>query len=257
MYFKLLQQKIIGNYIYLIYYNSMLPLRFSLSRFCLTYGLLFLAVILPVTVYYQPLKQYIDDTQQRTSSMAKSRTLGYITPDFKQLAQNILEGHVFKPEELDAWADRHRYLSFYKKGAELFPNLFEMYYMEGVCQLWMGDSASAEASLRQSLQINPVFFWSYYNLGLLYLKNGQTDSAIALFAQAKQIPIPITAKILHDIQAFYTVWLNMPDPENYINGHLQQANRQINYLMMVALAIKNNRAADAHFDPDQWNPVFF
>ena len=129
--------------------------------------------------------------------------------------------------------------------------------MLGICHFWMGDYPDAEASLRQSLQINPVFFWGYYNLGLLCLKNGQIDAAIALLSRAKEIPPPITVKILHELQAFYIIWKYMPDPEGYINGHLQRADQQVNYLLMVAIAIKNHHGADVHFDPNQWNPVFF
>jgi tetratricopeptide (TPR) repeat protein len=231
--------------------------RSLVIRFLLTYGLLFLAILVPLSVYHQPIKKYILETQQITASKAKSQVLGYQTPNFKLLAQDLLNAHVFKPEEMDTYINGRHYLSFYKKGSELFPELFEMPYMLGVCYFWQGDLPSAERSLRQSLQINPVFFWAYYNLGLLYLKSGQFDAAIALFSRAREIPPPLTLKLLHDIQAFFIIWGYMPDPQGYINVQLQKADEQIKYLLMVSLACKNHHAADVHFDPDQWNPVFF
>lgn len=235
----------------------MLTVRFHLFRFCLSYGLLCLIVLVPVTVYYQPLKKYVVDTQEITALKAKSQVLGYQTPNFQLLAQDLLEGHVFKPEEFTTWTGGAHYLSFYQKGSELFPDLFEMHYMLGICHFWMGDLPDAETALRKSLQINPVFFWSYYNLGLLYLKAGQVDAAIALLSRAKAIPPQLTIKFLHDFQAFYIILKYMPDPEGYINGRILQADKQIDYLLLIALAIKNNHGADVHFDPNQWNPVFF
>ena len=84
-------------------------------RFCLTFGLLFLVVLVPLSVYYQPLKKHIVETQQITALQAKSQVLGYQTPNFQTLAKNLVEGHVFKPEELDTWSGGRHYLSFYQK----------------------------------------------------------------------------------------------------------------------------------------------
>jgi len=235
----------------------MFPTRFHILRFCLTLGLLLLLILVTLTTAYQPLKNHIIETQQDTSYISKSRVLSYQTPDFKLLAENILAGHVFSPLELDTWQGGTHYLSFYQKGAELFPELFEMHYMQGICHFWMGDLPSAESSLRQSLEINPVFFWTYYNLGLLYFKSGQIDAAIALLTRAQNIPPPVTKKFLHDFQTFAIILQYMPDSEHYIDTHLEKAEQQTNDLLMLAIAIKNHRKTDIHFDPSQWNPVFF
>ncbi len=234
----------------------MLPVRALLLRFSLTFGLLFVLAFVLLTAAYQPLKDHILETQQITDLKSKSLVLGYQTPDFKHLAQYILEGHHFKPEEFN-YRTGTDYLAFFKKGSELFPQLFEMFYMQGVCYSWLQDAPDAEDALRQSLQINPVFFWSYYDLGLLCLKNGQIDAAIALLSTAKRIPPQVTGKFLHDLQAFQIIWRYMPDPEGYITRHLQQADQKIDSLLLIALAIKNHHDADVHFDPNQWDPVFF
>jgi len=235
----------------------MIPPRFSFFRFSLTFGLLFLLLLVLLTVGYSPLKNHVLETQQITSSKSKSLVLGYQTPDFKSLAKNLLENHSFTSTELTNYRAGTDYLSFYKKASELFPNNFEFFYMQGVCYFWMGDIPRAETSLRQSLQINPVFFWSYYNLGLLYLKNGKIDAAIELFSIARRITPQITQKFLHDLQAFWIIWRYLPNPEIYINGHLQKADQTIDYLLLISLAIKNHSEANVHFDPTQWNPIFF
>lgn len=235
----------------------MFRLSYFLFRFGLTYGLLLLLAIILLTVAYRPLKSHVLETRQITSLQAKSRILGYQTPDFRLLARDLLENHVFKPDELNNKANGTGYLFFYAKASELFPDEFEMFYMRGICQFWMGDLPSAEASLRKSLEINPVFFWSYYNLGLLYLKTGNIDAAIALFSRAQHIPPGLTKKFLHDLQAFEIIWRFMPDPENYINNQLQKAKQQTDAFVQTAFVLKDHAAAQAHADLDQWNPVFF
>jgi tetratricopeptide (TPR) repeat protein len=132
-----------------------------------------------------------------------------------------------------------------------------MHYMEGVCYFWLGDLDAAEHSFTQSLQINPVFFWANYNLGLLYLKRGQINNALTFFIRAMRIPSDVTEKLLHDYQVFYTIWKNMPNPPDYIRNSLKLADQQIDYFLLVALAVKNNHAASIPFDPNKWNPVFF
>ena len=205
----------------------------SLFRFLGTFGLFFLVFFILWAAYGQVFYKHIVETGQITALKAKSQILGYQTPNFKLLAQDLLETHIFNPGDLNNYENGAHFLSFYKKGSELFPELFEMSYMEGICHFWDGDLPLAEASLRKSLKINPYFFWSNYNLGLLYLKNGQLDAAIALLSIAQKIPPPLTEKWLHDLQAFFIIWKFMPDPQNYIKGSLQKADQRINDLLMI------------------------
>jgi tetratricopeptide (TPR) repeat protein len=230
---------------------------FSFPRFGLTFGLFIVAILIPLIIFKQAIKENILETQQYTSSKAKSQILGYQTPEFNKLAQDLLNHHVFVSNELDNYRAGTGYLSFYRKGVELFPELFELYYMQGICQFWMGDYDSAQLSFRKSLEINPVFFWSYYNLGLLYLKTGHIDAAIALLSRAREIPVAITVKFLSQLEAFQIIWKFMPDPSSYIRNRLEEANQNINYLLLIALAVKNQRASEVHFDPNQWHPIFF
>jgi len=232
-------------------------MRLAFLRFFLTFGILSLGILVLSTAYYQPIKKYVLKTQEYTSFESKIRILGYQTPDFKKLAHNLLEEHVFKDRELNNYLLGVDYLSFFKKGSELFPNNFEMFYMEGICYFWQGDLSAAQDALQKSLQINPVFFWGYYNLGLLEMKRGHLDAAIALFSLAQKVDPQMTKKCLHDLQAFFIIWQYMPDAENFINGHLQKAHQQVDYFLLVALAVKNHHLSDVHFNPDQWNPVFF
>ena len=122
----------------------------NLLRFLMTYGLLFLLGLGIVLFAYSPLKKHIEATQLLTSIKAKNQILGYQTPDFKQLAIDILQGHIFSANDLDTRTNNAHnlpYLPFYEKAADLFPDSFEMHYFKGVCYLWMGKSVQARESL--------------------------------------------------------------------------------------------------------------
>jgi len=224
-----------------------MPIPFqNLSRFLMTYGLLFLLSIDIVLFAYRPLENHIITAQQLTSYKAKNAILGYQTPDFKRLSNNILNGNHFTSYELENYhIDAHYlpYLPFYEKASGLFPESFEMHYFKGVCYLWMGNTQDAKASLETALQINPTFFWTYYNLALLYLKEGQVAPAIKLLSYAQKLPIAFSEKAIFELQAFRIIWMYMPNPGKYIHEHLIEKYKEINNLQSS--------------DIQQWCPIFF
>lgn len=214
-----------------------------LFRFLLTFGLFILLFCIFLFLGLHPFKKHILETQALTEFKAKNRVLGYQTPNFILLAQNILTDHIFSPQELDDPRAGTTYLNFYKKASELFPEYFEMHYLKGVCYAWMGDIAQAKLSLQKALELNPTFFWAYYNLGLLYLKEGEAAAAIKLFSYAQKLPLPLTEKSLYDLQGFQIIWRYMPHAQEYVHRHLEYVHQQISDLS----TIKTN----------QWHPIFF
>ena len=195
---------------------------------------------------FTPSKDHIIETQATTAIKARNLILGYQTPDFQRLAYDILNQQLFTSDELQNYRiDDHYlpYLPFYEKGSELFPDSFEMYYFKGVCYLWLGRLEEAKDSLHKALVINPYFFWTYYNLALLYLRDGQPTPAIHLLSIAENLPIETTESAIREIQAFAIIWFYMTEPQIYIHQHLIAAYQQVMNPQMT--------------DIQQWHPVFF
>jgi len=211
----------------------------------MTYGLFLLLALATALFAYRPLRQHILDTQALTDAGAKNRVLGYQTPDFESLAKNIFTEYNFTPYDIEKYrltGSELPYLSFYQQGAEFFPDLFEMHYFKGICYLWLGQLDKAKASLERSLELNPSFFWTYYNLALIYLKAEQPIPALKMLSFAKQIPLEPTEEAIHTVQAFQIIWRYMPDP-NYIHSHLLKVRDQIEHAQSEEI--------------QQWRPVFF
>jgi tetratricopeptide (TPR) repeat protein len=206
---------------------------------------------------FKPLKEHILSMQQITDFKAKSRVLGYQTPDFKELAQVIYSGKVLKPAEYDNYRKGMHYLSFYNKGSELFPNLFEMHYLKGVCYASMGEHLEARRSLEEALRLNPAFLWTYYNLAILYLNAGNIDRSLELLSAAQNIPPAISAQLLYELQGFNIILRYLPSPEDYVKTSLEKCIKRMHELFLAALIIKKNSLSTFTLDSSQWRHLFF
>lgn len=215
----------------------------NILNFFSTYGL-FLALLSSVILWnLKPLQNHITQMQEMTAWNAKNKILGYQTPDFGPLASHILNNYPLTPESANNPL-RPDYLDFYVQGAELFPEKFEMHYMKGVCLLWAGNIPEAEKAFKESLERNPFFFYTYYNLGLLYAQNGQHPTALKLFTIAQSIPPEPTLNDLLSLQAFQIIWRYMPQSPQHMINHINTIRQQLN----------NNSSNE---EIKTWHPVFF
>ncbi len=188
---------------------------------------------------------HLQQQQRYTNDLAKSRILGYQTPDFKTLAQMLYTQTPLTPNMINDRLKGQYYLTFYTKAASLYPDSFEMHYCLGFCQLINGDIAAAKASLIQSLKINPSFIYGYYNLALLLLKEGDKTRAEKLLSTALLIDPTLTLRALVEKQAFNIIWRFIPEPQHYLTSHLQQT------LINVQQLLKDlNKTHD-------FQPIFF
>ncbi|MEI8010967.1 MAG: tetratricopeptide repeat protein [Candidatus Omnitrophota bacterium] len=215
----------------------------DIIKFIFSYGLLGALLSVTLLLFPKPIQAHLTHMQELTAWNAKNKILGYQTPDFSPLASQILNNHAFTPANTDNPQSAY-YLDFFVKGAELFPEKFEMHYMKGVCLFWAGNIAEAENAFRESLKRNPFFFFTYYNLGLLHAQNGRHDTALKLFEAAKAMPPELTLNALLSLQAFQIIWRYMPQPQQHMINRINAIRQQLN---------RNNTNEEIK----TWHPAFF
>jgi tetratricopeptide (TPR) repeat protein len=88
------------------------------------------------------------------------------------------------------------YLTYFQLAAQYMPNDFASHYLLAISLHAKGDSAEAVKSYQRSIEANPYFFWSYYNLGVLLWNQGQKDQARKLWSMATRLPPELTIKSL-------------------------------------------------------------
>ncbi len=112
--------------------------------------------------------------------------------------------NVFMPESYAQLAnalDENRaipqnYGTYFKVAAKFMPDDFASHYMLALYYQSRGEWAEAQEAYKKSLDLNPVFFWSYYNLGLMLWENDRRDMALRIWSQALKIPPEVTLQTL-------------------------------------------------------------
>ncbi|MBI4308839.1 MAG: tetratricopeptide repeat protein [Candidatus Omnitrophica bacterium] len=83
---------------------------------------------------------------------------------------------------LRKWGD------YFKRVIRLMPAMADAHGMLGFCYAHMRDGDKAAAALRKAIGFNPYFWGFYYNLGAIYLKQGQFTQAREYFEKALATP---------------------------------------------------------------------
>ncbi len=165
---------------------------------------------------------HLHEQKTYTSTNAKSRILGFQTPNFTILAKWLYTKTPIAPNQINDRLQGQFFLMFYEKAAALYPDSFEMHHCLGFCQLIAGDTAKAKASFIASLKINPTFIYSYYNLAIILLQEGNLPMAKQMLATALSLDPSLTIKPILEQQAFTIIWRFFPKPETYIAEQLKE-----------------------------------
>lgn len=113
--------------------------------------------------------------------------------------QSLLKTNVTDKDSLDTLQ------LYYERLTDAFPSLSAGHYVLGYCYYRQNRKELAFEQLRTACALEPDFFWGYYNLGLLMLKENQTETAARLFSLAlskdpkKTLQILLGSKVFRDI----------------------------------------------------------
>lgn len=171
---------------------------------------------------------------------ARAMALTFIEPDFKPLAQHILTGASLEQNQIE------QYLGYYLKAREEFPRIAEVHAMLGFFYSLLDDAQSARKCYEKAVQLNLNFFWSYYNLGRLYFKEGDYLKALSYVQEALAQNKQATLKNITNSRVYHQIFWPSMNLGNYpLNESLAQGYREaekIQQLIKKYLGKKNKRA---------------
>jgi tetratricopeptide (TPR) repeat protein len=87
------------------------------------------------------------------------------------------------------------------------------------------------------VDINPFFFWPYYNLGVIYFQMGDYVSSAKILSKALSLKKEITLEILYQSPFYRQIWRKIPDPPQTLENNLDQG-RQDAALLLAACFLK-------------------
>ncbi len=145
---------------------------------------------------------HIRSEQIKTKRKALLITIDYNHPTFDALFQFSQIKNNLKPSQ---WSE---YLAYYNTITKALPNMAESYLFAGYCYFYgNNDQTKAIQFLEFSAQLSPSFFWTYYDLAVLFLNKNLYKEASIVLSFAVNLPpeealnVMLTSKIYSDFFA--------------------------------------------------------
>jgi len=153
--------------------------------------------------------------QERHKSQAKTRatTLNLIKPSFEDfVAYRIAHGQA---------GISRSYLSYYEKLTEYMPQKSEAHAMLGFCYYHARRNEEAVVSFHRAIQLDPDYFWTLYNLGVIYFNQGQYQQAAGMFKRALSLKREVTLKAIFASKIYGEIILSAKNFDYTIEKNLQ------------------------------------
>ena len=133
---------------------------------------------------------------------------------------------------------------YYGKIAEMFPDNDAGHFLLGYCDYYSGDIDSAREQFERSVKINPYFFWSYYDLGVIYFQQGDILKSAEILSKAFTIKKEYTLEILRQGAFYGQIWQYIADPPQILGRNLDEGQEDAALLLAVYL-VKAGRDEEA------------
>ena len=102
-------------------------------------------------------------------------------------------------DQLHAYNNYLEYISYY------MPSRSDAYGLRGLLHYHMNKSSIAIKYYHKAIQLNPYFFWYYYNLSIIYYEEGEYKKSALLLSQALKLPPVSTLRSIIQSQKVYVI----------------------------------------------------
>jgi tetratricopeptide (TPR) repeat protein len=186
-----------------------------------------------------PLVAEIIKEHDLVNEKAKVVAISYYYPTFSYFA-NIVFGSAQPEKELmESYYLGKPYIfhTYYQKAVDLFPDNDAAQYLLGYCEYYMGNAGIAAGHYEQSVDVNPYFFWSYYNLGVIYFQQGDFLKSAMILSKSLALRNEITLEILHQGPFYRQIWRLISGPPQILANNLRQGQADA-ALLLTACFVK-------------------
>src|SRR3989338_6396246 len=90
----------------------------------------------------------------------------------------------FEKDQASALKHFDEFVHYYEQLVEYMPYAADAFGMMGFFYYHLGDKDKALAAYQRAIELNPLYFWSYYNKGLIHFENGEYAQSLELFRSA-------------------------------------------------------------------------
>jgi len=133
---------------------------------------------------------------EQALTKAEFQTLNRLMPYFDEFVDHVIKGDTV--DQVD-WS---RYIHYFEKVTEYVPFLADARFLLGYCYYQIGKEQKALSVLQESIELNSAFFWSHYNMGIIYFKNNQFARAAEAFEKALKTKPEAAIKVITISQVY-------------------------------------------------------
>ncbi len=137
--------------------------------------------------------------QEKIKAKARLITLNQLIPHFDHLLLSLEDPSLADPQEF------RKYVIYYRKVTEYFPQLADAHGILGFCYFQLGEKEKAIVSLKKARELNPNFFWHSFNLGVVLWKGKRYPEAIEILKKASTLPPALTIKLLYSSKVYQQI----------------------------------------------------
>jgi len=148
---------------------------------------------------------------------SKILTISYYYPGLSYFAHFIIGDE--RPDKGRIGGSFHTY---YQMAVDLMPNIDAAHFLLGFCEYYMGNPDEARLQFEKSVDLNPYYFWSYYNLGVIYFKQGDFLQSAVILNKTFTLKNEITLGILHQDPFYQQIWHYLDDPGQILESDLSE-----------------------------------
>ncbi len=179
------------------------------------------------SLFFQPLKRHMIFERDKAIVKAKSITLNQTLPSFQDLVK-------FIKRDQGSFLDE-RYIQYYEKVTNFFPQIAEAEGLLGFCYYHNGNLDQAILHFQKAIDLNPRFFWHYYNLGVIYSQSGRYQLANELLKRAVALRPEETIKALYRSKIYQQILSEWQGGAPDLIGQLKSG-----YIQAVQMIIANH-----------------
>ncbi|MDE2221763.1 MAG: hypothetical protein KGK03_01695 [Candidatus Omnitrophica bacterium] len=186
-----------------------------------------------------PLVAEIIKEHSLANQKAKIMAISYYFPDFSYFSDIVAGRAQPRAELMDGYHFGKPYIfhMYYQLTANYFPDNDVAQYLLGFCDYYMEHMDKAKRHYEKSLAINPYFFWTYYNLGVIYFRQRDYYHSAVFLNKALSVRKEIALAMLSQSPFYRQIWHNLNDPPQILEGNLMTA-QQDALLLMAACFVK-------------------
>lgn len=167
------------------------------SRTFILYLVAFVVVFFAVD-----LKDIRNITSMRTLNRLRPGSFAYLTDMYDQ-------NKPYDASELD------QYIFYYQNVAKYLPDRADVRGIWGFTLFHSGRLKEAENAYRKSVELQPAFFWTRFNLAVILFEKGQYQEVISVLEPAMTVPVEFNLRYIQQSTRIYLplVLRNFSDPK--------------------------------------------